>query len=660
LSAARPSLSWRDLGALGAVTFGGKIVNRRFAACVAVAAGAFLVGTGSAGAHPSTFADDSWINSGLGVHWNSHGAAGSEAGRKSVAPVEEGLKRVTSFNLAGKLAGDGRVADVSAKGDYAYLTMFYEPTCGRGGVQIVDMNLGTTADDAEAVGYIPSHVDTFSGEGSQVVSLNTPSFKGDLLVYQNEWCPGTTNGVGGITLVDVSNPHNPKKLVEGAGDFTKRSGAASKGVPQTKANQTHSAFAWTNKETGKVYVVLVDDMEELDVDIMDITNPSKPKMVSETNLDQFAQVGDARPHGDAVFSHDMIVKRIGGKDIMLMSYWDGGYVTLDVTNPAAPKALSDTDFAAADPARAERGQTITPEGNAHQAEFTNNDKYFFATDEDFDPYRVQATFKGGPAAGRTFTAIQGGDTKPVNKENPLTGNTEFLGLGCDPVAPAAGDLIAVVERGVCDFQVKLDNIQAAGYKGLIVFNRTGVDGCETLVTMLAASDTTPAMFVSRKDGFRLLGVEPDSNYTCASDGSGTATPDGPSVPVDVSAVFDGWGYTHMYKTDLTPGAKMDEVDFYAPEEGQNETYAENFGDMTVHEVATDPDKPLVYVSHYALGMRVLRYNAERGKDAIEEVGKFVEAGGSNYWGVEVHKFGGQTYILGSDRDRGLRIFKFNG
>jgi hypothetical protein len=214
----------------------------------------------------------------------------------------------------------------------------------------------------------------------------------------------------------------------------------------------------------------------------------------------------------------------------------------------------------------------------------------------------------------------------------------------------------VVERGVCDFQVKLDNIVAAGYKGLIVFNRTGVDGCETLVTMLAASDTTPAMFVSRKDGFRLLGVEPGPDYTCASDGSGTATPDGPSVPVDVSAVFDGWGYTHMYKTDLTPGTKMDEVDFYAPEEGQNETYAENFGDMTVHEVATDPDKKLVYVSHYALGMRVLRYN----DSGLTEVGKFVEEGGSNYWGVEVHKFGGQTYILGSDRDRGLRIFTFNG
>ena len=78
--------------------------------------------------------------------------------------------------------------------------------------------------------------------------------------------------------------------------------------------------------------------------------------------------------------------------------------------------------------------------------------------------------------------------------------------------------------------------------------------------------------------------------------------------------------------------------------------------MGVHEVATDPDANVVYVSHYALGMRVLRYDAS----GLEEVGAFVEQGGSNYWGVEVHKMDGKTYILGSDRDRGLRIFTFGG
>ncbi len=339
-----------------------------------------------------------------------------------------------------------------------------------------------------------------------------------------------------------------------------------------------------------------------------------------------------------------------------MSYWDGGYVTLDVSNPAAPKALSDTDFAPADPARIPFGETITPEGNAHQAEFTNDNKFFFAIDEDFDPYRVEATFQGGPAQGKVFTAIQA--AKPITRESPLSGQTKYLGKGCDPVAQTTEGEIAVVERGVCDFQVRLNNVEAAGYKGLIVFNRTGVDGCETLISMLADSEKTPAIFISRKDGFRLLGVEPGPDYQCSTtvDDNGASTPKGPSVPVDISAKSDGWGYTHMYKTNLTPGAKMEEVAIYAPPEGQNPAFAENFGDMSVHEVATDPDTNLVYVSHYALGMRALSYTS----GSLREVGKFVEAGGSNYWGVEVHKLNGTKYILGSDRDRGLRIFTFPG
>lgn len=639
-------------------------MRARFAAAFTTAGIILLTAAGAASGHGGgggAASSDNWLMRSLGVHWNAHGMAGSVAGRSTIAEREEGLELVGKYDLDGRLAGEGRVADVSAKGDWAYLTMFYEPSCGRGGVQVVNIADPTAP---KAGPYIPSHVDTFSGEGSQVVSIDTPSFKGDVLIYQNEWCPGGTNGVGGITLVDVTNPKQPKKLVEGAGDFTKRDGSQAKGVAQTKSNETHSAFAWeqrdaAGKKTGKVFVVLVDDLEELDVDILDISNPSKPKLVSETNLDQFAQDGPTRPHGDAVFSHDMVVKHIGGRDVMLMSYWDGGYVTLDVSTPATPEPLSDTDFAPVDPARTPYGQTITPEGNAHQAEFTRDDEFIFATDEDFDPFRIQATFQGGPANGQVFTAIQGADTKPITKDFPLSGPTRFVGLACEAVAPAGGEVIAVVERGVCDFQVKLDTIVAAGYEGLIVFNRTGVDGCEALLSMLAASTTTPAIFVSRTDGFRLLGVEPPADYACNADGTGTATPAAPGaagVPVDMSAVFDGWGYTHMYRTNLNKGAKMQEVDFYAPREGQLEAFAEGFGDMSVHEVATDPTQNLVYVSHYALGLRVLSYD-DLG---LEEVGAFVETGGSNYWGVEVHTIGGKQYVLGSDRDRGLRIFRWEG
>ena len=315
--------------------------------------------------------------------------------------------------------------------------------------------------------------------------------------------------------------------------------------------------------------MLVDDLEEHDVDILDITNPSKPKKVSETNLDQFAQTGPGRPHGDAVFSHDMVVKRIGGRDIMLMSYWDGGYVTLDVTDPAAPEPLSDTDFAAADPARAELGQTITPEGNAHEAEFTRDNEFFFATDEDFDPYRVQATFKGGPAAGKTFTAIQGCGHEAGQQGQPADRRHAVPRPRLRPRrARGRGP-----DRGRRARRLRLPG-QAGQHRGRRLQGPDRVQphrrgrlrdarhdarrlGDDPGDLRLAQGRLPPARRRARREPTR-------ATRTAAA----PPTPAGPSVPVDISAVFDGWGYTHMYRTNLTEGAKMQEVDYYAPEEGQ--------------------------------------------------------------------------------------------
>jgi hypothetical protein len=71
----------------------------------------------------------------------------------------------------------------------------------------------------------------------------------------------------------------------------------------------------------------------------------------------------------------------------------------------------------------------------------------------------------------------------------------------------------------------------------------------------------------------------------------------------------------------------------------------------VHEVALDPNpgRKLAYVSYYAGGFRVLEY----GTGGLKEVGAFIDEGGNNFWGVEVHKIAGQQYVLASDRDFGL-------
>lgn len=408
-----------------------------------VAAGALLLGAGPVLAHDEPLVDDGVLDSGKETHnHHSHGQQhGEEEGHLPAS--SDNVLKIGNLDLFEGAEQPGRIADVSAYGNYAYLTAFWEPACDRGGVYIVDI---ADPEAPKLVTKIDSHRGTFSGEGSQVIDLKTKHFTGQLLAYQNEICPGDDKGIGGVTLVDVTNPAKPKKLVEGAGDFDVP------GKAQTKAHETHSIRMWTDGD--RAYVVLVDNEESADVDILDITNPSKPVLVSETDLvDESAQpLGEV--HGDATFLHDMVVEEVDGVMTMLLSYWDGGYIKLNVDDPANPVFIDDTDFEQFDPVRLEvAGEQITPEGNAHQAEFTNDREFFIATDEDFDPYRVIAQIEG---AGE-FTAVQGSDVPQISPEQSLAGGTRYVGLACTAASVPApgGATVAVIERGTCAFTDKV-------------------------------------------------------------------------------------------------------------------------------------------------------------------------------------------------------------
>ena len=81
--------------------------------------------------------------------------------------------------------------------------------------------------------------------------------------------------------------------------------------------------------------------------------------------------------------------------------------------------------------------------------------------------------------------------------------------------------------------------------------------------------------------------------------------------------------------------------------------AQGFGDLSVHEVAMDPERRLAYISYYSAGFRILKY----GPRGLREVGAFIDEGGNNFWGVEVHEVDGRQYVIASDRDFGLYIFQ---
>lgn len=540
-----------------------------------------------------------------------------------------------------------KVADVSVLGDHAYLAAWGVVTCKYNGVHVVDIS--DVAAPRE-VAFIGSKEGSYPGEGVQALPISTPAFTGDLLVTNNEKCNATT-GFGGLNLYDITNPAHPTPLAEGIGDTTAH------GQGKKAANEIHSAFAWDAGD--KAYAVIVDNVEGKDVDIMDITNPKKPVLVAEYDLDErFPQIRQAAPSSlIEVFLHDMVVKQIDGRQVMLLSYWDAGYVTIDVTDVRNPLYLADSDVTSPDPEAAESDLVVPPEGNAHQAELTADNGYVVGADEDFAPYALLAR---NVDDGTDIDADQGSGTRRLAEGQTITGQARFVGRSCDadPAVPAGdGGQVAVVERGVCTFTEKVGNVLAAGgYAAVLVFNRTASDACSNALSMSVEGDVPTFGVAPRRQGYAIFDIEDQYDETACLAGNGTQ-----QAPIPLGALgdtltfassFDGWGYVHLYDA-----ATMDELDTYAIPEAHDAAYASGFGDLSVHEVATSPTAPeRLYFSYYAAGLRV----AEIVDDEIVETGHYIDPAGSNFWGVEVFESGGQEYVATSDRDFGLWIFRYTG
>ena len=583
----------------------------------AVVALAFAV---PAGAHHPDHADD-------GVVDGQHGGTGGHLPASSHNVELVGKLRVAN-------AAPGWIADVASHGNYAYLTQF-SPGCAddtRGGVYVIDISTPSAPREA---GFITSPAGSFPGEGAHVVHLETASFTGDLLAVNQETC--TTTGRGGFSLYDVTNPLAPTTLVESFGD-------PSPGF-QGGPNRYHSVFVW--QTAGKAYLVGSDDEEQgtRDVDIYDISNPRAPVMVAETGLPSWPSAV-VNAFGARSFNHDMVVEKIGNTWTMLSSYWDAGYVKLNVNDPANPRFMGDSDFSSPDP---EFPEFEVAEGNAHYAEFDRRGQFIIGTDEDFSPFRTELRILTGPNVG-SFPAAEGSASRRIDSlpDKAMNDGTTYLGFGCvtpeTPPATEDGDPnteeIAVFQRGgptaCAAFQTKANTAQTLGYDGFIVFNDAARGN--SLVTM-AVTSSLPGIFVGHSTGQKLFG--------------GTVPAVGTQgEQARASSRFDGWGYIHLFDA-----ASLREIDTYAVPETKLEQNASGAGTMSVHEVTFDRNDNLAYLSWYDAGFRVVRY----GPGGMEEVGHFIDQGGNDFWGVQLtSNRRGQDLVLASDRDSGLYIFRYTG
>jgi hypothetical protein len=451
---------------------------------VAAAFAAAMVLGPTASAHHTT------VDEGTGftrVAGDGHAQHGPSTGHlpASVENVElVGKLKLTSFaedisDVSALQTSDGRW--------FAYLGD-WAAQCETGGVHVVDF---TDPANPVRAGFLNSGGFGYVTEGVHALHLDTAEFEGDVLVVSNEWCRvsgNPRNMPGGITIWDITEPTEPKQLVRAFGDFD---------LFGNRANEAHSAIAWDTGEDA--YVAAIDNDEAFDdVDIYEITDPRNPVLRSETGLFDLnvsppvaRWPADFEAFGQEPTSHDFdVIQKPDGTWHLMVSYWDAGWVDLDVTDPANPTFVEDSTYAACDQVVQEAtGECLLPEGNAHQGEWNADASLFIGTDEDFSPTRancsIDSTVIGCTEFGWT-------DLVPLAERDPadFSGTPVYGGSGCvEDVdgdgtsdraevlasltqAQTGADAIAFV-RGVCFFSDKVQTGIEAGYDMVIIINSHG-------------------------------------------------------------------------------------------------------------------------------------------------------------------------------------------
>ncbi len=625
-------------------------------------------------------------------HEHQHGGAdGHLTGASSNVEIVGKLKLT---NQTGDIADVSAMATTASGGTewFAYVAD-WGAKCESGGVHVVDI---TDPANPAKLGFLNAGGFGYQTEGVQALHIDTSVHEGDILVVSNEWCRTSSNpklNPGGITIYDIDDPTNPAVLVNDFGDFD---------LHTTRANESHSVIAWDTGE-GEAYAAAIDNEEAEDVDLFDITDPTEPVLVSETELPGVSVNG----FGELKTAHDFDVLQFpDGSWHLMVSDWDAGWIDLDVTDPESPDIedgaaiVDDFDYAECDQVYEDAfdGDCLQPEGNAHQGEWTSDGSVFIGTDEDFDSYRTTPlTRTTGPDAPEAYSTVGvGGAPVTVLADKRMNGPVAYGGYGCPgtstpipdadttipPSSLAAGEeQIIVLQRGptddpnapegACFPGEKADNATDQGWDAVILTGRHLAGGAadddppNCGFGAFPADEQIPTVCTTHTAMHELFGLTADFTLPYPLGDPGDLEPDIGELgfAVDITATFDGWGYVRVLDGSLN------ELSQITIPETMDEDFATGFGDLTIHEVEVprgDPneggpardDDRLAYFSWYSGGFRVWDIS---DPSQPAEVGVYIDDAGNNFWGVALAEDpDGNRIVLASDRDYGLFIFRYTG
>ena len=572
--------------------------------------------------------------------WNHQRVPGVATGGPSPV-VADDFDVLGHANLGGGVPnGDVDFFDHGgAVGKFAYVGT-WSGQCTGHGAKIVDVNDPT---HPKWVGFVGARKGS-SNEDVVVIEIGAR----DVLGIGVQPCGA--RGQSGLALYDVTDPRRPSEL----GFFETPTGVHELDLVQA-GTRTLAAMALPFNEFAMVFG---EDFGG-EVWIADISDPTSPEYVSDWGIigdsDLLIQGGNDPVSSSfqglgffaATFAHSVRFADAG--TTLYVSYWDGGFIKFDVSDPATPTVVARTLYEADE---AGDGHSLTTYDVGDQ-------RYLLTNDEDFAgiPETIVVT------SSATGTAEYPGIQEPwaptsLYSLGSVSGEVHDAGDGCEAAdyAGAAGK-IALADT-IDPFYPDFFGEQpcAIGAQASMAADASAIAFVSNLISIDDAYPFGPDADVSATDGMPILQVSDIDELAAdirAALGSGAVT---------LTAVSEDpptWGHLRVYLEG--GGTEWSQVgEFRGPATGPDTPP----GTWTIHNTETLGER--AYISWYSAGIVALDITDPTSPSMV---GQFVPntsnrhanslgVGPAEVWGVAIDPETGIVYA--SDMRTGLWIVQPTG
>ena len=258
--------------------------------------------------------------------------------------------------------------------------------------------------------------------------VDTPHFQGEVLAVGLQDCSPLAgpHGLAGVEFWDVTQPDAPVMLSY---------------YPVGSVHGVHELFI--TARDGHAYALLAVPYSEVydgrgDVRIVDITDPRLPVEVADWGIGKdlglaFGSPGlttlgppyDCTPPAGTpdycrgslpyVYGHSVSADETG--QVAYVSYWDAGWVALDISDPTNPIVLSHSDV------------SLAADGDLHSTVKVPGRQLLVTTDEDLSPDRFDQPPPGVPGWGFARVWDISSPASPVEIGRMATASSDSNRLG---------------------------------------------------------------------------------------------------------------------------------------------------------------------------------------------------------------------------------------